>query len=131
MRNRYKRLSPEHWQSFYEEEEYPQCTEYAEIPPVFGKPGFYFDRKEKKLWFEVNGRAFDCSKNLRDFKWQLKQMNHRPLTEKEFLAIRTLRCYGSCPNELSELYFRDFHWREIRDIRRGASKYTYKFRHYF
>ena len=102
-------------------DEIRSCLE-EEIDPVFNKEGRYFDRKLNLCWHEAfDGnmiRAF-VERDAEQFNFTLITLLHRPLTEKEVEAARTILYYEK-NRKLSSLLGTDSHWKRLRNIRRGT-----------
>lgn len=81
--------------------------------PVFNRNGQYYDTKTKKCWFEVDGDAWDITKD-NIFLYELSLLNHRPLRDEERKAIKTLVMHKLAPKQLRELLETDNHIREFR-----------------
>ncbi len=99
----------------------PRCLQelsdyWDEIEPVFGRPGWYYDRVTGKSWIENFGRAWAYRETLggrddaRQFKWQLAQATYeeRPLSKKEFQAVCALTWRGDVlsKSKSTDLIFR-------------------------
>ncbi len=100
-------------------------ADYREIPCVFGRDGWYYDRASKLAWVEFGGHAY-LDKRNDDFLWHLKCLNHKPLSDVERAAIRTLQIYGICPPALHELIYADDNERMLRGIRRDGLSFRLK-----
>jgi hypothetical protein len=76
-----------------------ECLSYMqEIPPVFGRPGWYYDRLTKTAWIELRGRAW--AERPEDWLYRFKLLDHEPLAEVEREAIQVLANRNHCPREL-------------------------------
>lgn len=93
------------------------------ISPVIGRDGYYYDRSNKRCWFEVEGYAFKA--NPDQFLLELEMQNHKPLSDKEAEAARYLIRAGiAVGKEFKELYYKDCRWKELRDTYRSARART-------
>ena len=67
---------------------------FKEIPPVYNRPGWYYDPNTSACWFELsNGKAYDNSHNSGYFKWVLKaeDAKYSRLRKCEVDALLVLR----------------------------------------
>jgi hypothetical protein len=105
------------------EEDVPLCLHTRrKIPPVFHRPGWYYDRKADQSWIEtVHGCWLDYRPD--DFLFQWQMANHKPLPEKVREAIETIMAYNLCPKELRRLFQVDNDWRELTSVRRGVNEW--------
>ncbi len=89
-----------------------------EIPPVFKRNGWYYDREKKTAWYECLGRGWTDRMTTEMFIHVFKTVSARHFEPAEISAIQTLLVYGGCPKELLEElhYFR--HRMELRNTRR-------------
>lgn len=90
------------------------------IEPTFNRNGYYYDRKTKLTWIEIDGEAFKYDTEM--FLYEFKLANHKQLTQNERNAIKTLIKYGSCPQKLKEMYFTDSEIIHLREISLDAQK---------
>ena len=92
-----------------------------ELRPIIGRDGWYYDRVNNFAWFEIEGRAFvDLAPE--DFVYELKMLNHKPLTKAEKMAILTLVHYNNCPKSLKELMYVDECFLMCQQVYRAGSK---------
>ncbi len=97
--------------------------ERPEIPPVFNRDGYYYDRIRKLCWIECNGRAwlYDAG----SFLYELKCLTalERPFTQSEISSIRNLLHRCTRKDRIHKKYFA---WQEAEQIRqtyRESRKY--------
>ena len=98
-----------------------------EIPPVFDRPGWYFDRYTKMAWYEAHGRAWQCRRGD-DFLYNLALERHRPLRPLERQAIETLVHAGLADRKLCDLLYLDQQWFDLRRIQRGTDPFQLAWR---
>lgn len=96
--------------------------DYEQVnPSITMRDGWY--SKGHRSWFMIDGKAFMSSvhKHLKeDFDFQLKQLNHKPLTNRQRKAIKQLMADKLAPRSMKELYYTDTDWRSIREVRRTS-----------
>jgi hypothetical protein len=85
---------------------------YVEIKPPIHRNGWYLERMSKRCWFEVDGKAYQCP-NQEQFEYVLSLLNHRPLTQRQVTAIKTLRNTGLNFRPLASLLHMDDEWKSI------------------
>jgi hypothetical protein len=71
-------------------EEYFLDCSMKEIEPVFNRNGRYYDRLNKKAWYEWNGKAF-LENRIDDFIYEFNNLSVRILSKEEFSAFKLLR----------------------------------------
>ncbi len=107
----------------YEEKTYRELVQeelrYVEVPPVFNRDGWYYDRIAKIAWYEYNGMAW-INDNPGQFLYELQCLNSRWLNKDEVKAIKILMIYGSCPKSLIEALVQNEHNFQHRDVYRNA-----------
>lgn len=76
--SRYKVLRLQYWMETVDFEDFDRdmLSRYPEIPPVFQRDGYYFDRKEKVCWFEVEGKAYKVLEGPRMMLYVLKTFDY-------------------------------------------------------
>lgn len=82
------------------------------FPPKVGKDGFYYDRKLKTAWCELQGKAWSVP--YQAFLDDLDTSNHRQLSLKERDAVSYLVKMGNCPYSLRKQLLDDFRYQENR-----------------
>lgn len=103
-----KELFPDEWEScFYRK---------VEIPPVFRRAGWYYDRLERVSWIELEGRAWRDDR-IDDFLYRLSLNDHQPLASVEREAIETLMKRNMCPKELRRRLWIDDQVNHLRRIK--------------
>ena len=65
----------------------------AQIEPVFYREGWYYDRQDKKCWYEWRNTAWETE--YRYFQHELHSLNERILQPVEVQAIHTLLIYDT------------------------------------
>ena len=102
---------------------YYEDSDYERIAPVFNRNGRYYDRINKHVWEECDGRAY-LEAGLTSFQYRLSIENHAPLGGPVRKAIRTLIIYGRCPAELKSLVYLDDQVIALRDTRWHVELFT-------
>lgn len=90
-----------------------------QIEPTFRRDGWYYDRLQRRCWYEWRGTAWRAERS--QFEYELEMLQSRILEREEVKAIRTLISYGSCPLELRRLLWRHEQLVHLREIYREAS----------
>ena len=86
-----------------------------EIPSVFGRPGYYYDRHTKIAWIELRGRAW--AEQAEYWLYCFRLLDHEPLAVCEREAIQTLANRNRCPRELLDKLYVDDNLRMLRGIK--------------
>jgi hypothetical protein len=115
-----KVLKLEPWMRYLNEEDPPGSIQLI-MEPKIHRDGYYFSRHRKIAWFEVSGKAYLLDR-VDDFKYVLSLHDHKPLSKKEYDAMRLLISNHRVPKKLSERLWLDMNWRELRDIHRESKK---------
>ena len=86
---------------------------HVEIKPKFNREGIYYNRYENVAWIERDNRAWLSNSSY--FLYDLRMLNHKPLTEKSAEAIRVLIRAGIKNKELTELLYTDEAYKSVRN----------------
>ena len=77
------------------------------------RSGIYYNRYENVAWIERDNRAWLSKSSY--FLYDLRMLNHKPLTEKSAEAIRVLIRAGIKNKELTELLYTDEAYKSVRN----------------
>lgn len=93
-----------------------------EIPPVFHRDGFYFDRIKSRTWMEIGGRAYAYN-DVGGFKYDISNLNPRTLPRASVVAaLLVLKKEGMLsPAQVHELDVLG-DWLMLRSIKTGGLK---------
>jgi hypothetical protein len=91
---------------------------YEQVCPVFYRDGWYYNRLQRRAWYELCGTAWRNKGIEEDFEYTLTRYNTKWLEKDEIASIHTLMLYGSCPNELRQLLHRHNSNAYLRDLKR-------------
>lgn len=94
------------------------------ISPIFSRNGFYYCRKNKVAWLEIDSEAWLYS--AKTFLHELKIKSHTCLSERAQEAIEILMRERICPKTLIELYYLDKHVKELKETYLSAQLYSRK-----
>jgi len=98
-----------------------------QIPPVFHRDGFYFDRHLQRTWIEVGGEAFRYSDpEFFRLELELSDGNNR-IHPKLFEAIGTVLAYGHRDPKLQKIWMIEDYHRQLRKGRIPVHKRFYTF----
>lgn len=78
-----KRLNLDWWMEYSDHEDLIVSERCIEIKPIFGKNGYYYDRLEKREWFEVNGRAYANPRSNTMLLYELSLLNATEFTAQQ------------------------------------------------
>jgi hypothetical protein len=115
----YKRMRLPTWVRYAEDEMGGWPTRgYAECAVVFGVEGWYYCRSTNTSWFEwepVSGGGWKAYQedNPKQFLYELGVACHRPLTDDEVKAVKTVLRLGR-DSRLRELLRMDTDWKQLR-----------------
>jgi len=119
----YKYMNDEYW--WHELLDQKHFRDMPTMPPVFGRPGWYYDRKEDISWIETcQGCWQDKSPEM--FKYTLSCELHTSLPEKVEYAIEVLIAYNMCPKSLKLLLRKEHEVRQLRGTYRSSRKWMLK-----
>ena len=116
----YKYMDDEHW--WHELLDGKHFYDMTPIPPVFKRPGWYYDRETNTSWIETC-RGCWSEKSPRMFKYTLSCELHTSLPEKVEYAIGVLIAYNMCPKSLKQLLRKEHEVRQLKDTYRNSRKW--------
>lgn len=97
--------------------------DYIEIPPVFYRDGWYYDRIKRQSWHECHGLAFLCPDNHFLYCLRVTQhINEFNLTKDVIHAIRTLIFFNLATKGQRELLRFDSEVKQIIRFNRSRLK---------
>ena len=126
-----KRLELESWQRSIWEKSTPKdeirSLGLRRVISIFNKAGWYYSRRTKFSpafsWFENGkGEAYTKDNLVEGFEYDLKILNHKPLTDSMRQSLVLLKHEHILTKSLKELLRIDYEWKELRDIVRGGYK---------
>lgn len=102
------------------------------IEPVFRKPGWYYRRRIQNRgealhiigchiafsWFENGAEAYTCDNLAQTFEYEMKILNHVPLTPEMRRSIACLMREHKADWKLKDLFHIDWEWWHLRSISR-------------
>jgi hypothetical protein len=130
MKRRYKML-PLSFPFTHEREFWSDCVGY-EIVPRFNRDGWYMDRKWKRVWIEVDGRAW-MHESMETFLHELAHTGVRRLEDHVYKALHTclfdsaLIFSGLAYQDLFRTWSVENHLRAMARTRRDARLTMHKF----
>jgi hypothetical protein len=98
----------------------------VEFSPVFNRDGYYYDRKTKVAWYEVEGRAFIGSSDYFLYELQCLEAMERPFLQEEVDAVKILARNKRLPKALARRYQSWCEANECRNIGRNSRLCTMK-----
>jgi len=109
------RLDP--WMKTYHDPQFTKSTpKCEEITPIINRTGYY--KLGKKVWFEVDGRAYEYKHH--NFDYRLQIYNHAPLSERAIEAYKAVVaspfCKGAMKKKILELLELDGVWKETERV---------------
>ena len=124
IKNQFKVLSlPSFLKKPFSQDKTNECfRNEKEIPPVFNRSGYYYDRLKKITWIENNGWA-KTYRNGEDFLYELN-IGEPQLEDSVFESMRKLIKLGYKNKELFQDYYNERARRQIRKTGRNARKAT-------
>lgn len=129
-RRRYKVLPLPGWMrlrpgwEFMREE---TMARYAEVPPVFRRPGWYFDRQTGEAWLEAYGLAW---RDAGGRKWFQYNLDHNPGNNRMhpdvFAAVAVVMRAGLADHRLVALWRVEEQMRMLRAVTVESRKGAYQ-----
>lgn len=94
---------------------------HPEVPPVFGRDGWYFDRRSGTTWVEYQGRGYQTSvSDPERFRYAVQVCHPERVPRDRVLgALRILRQERVLVGKLLEQLKNHEAWLWLRQIRRG------------
>jgi hypothetical protein len=95
------------------------------IEPIYNRTGWYHNNFINLTWFEHNGKAWRES-SFNAFMDKMEYLDHRPLTNREISAMKTLINTGRKGEfeNLKSLLYQDYVWKETRKLKQINRKWV-------
>jgi len=125
-----KRLDLQFWQRMIWDKrwkDYPLSSissGLVKINPIFYKEGWYYLRsgynRSSQSWFENGTEAYTNPNLTRDFKYELKLLNHKPLSTDLYKAMILLKKEHYLSKKQETILQTDYEYKSIRSTGRNA-----------
>lgn len=90
------------------------CVDDFETTPIFNRFGLYRDRINRFCWIESPFGCYNYSAGYDMFCFDLKLLNHKPLTAEQSNALNILFRDKLLDKQLKELYITNCHWKQFK-----------------